>query len=337
MKKKFWCWLVTVFSLLGSGLVSGQVERGRTWTNLEGKKVFAVLGAVEGDEVILLLGQKEVRVEKDQLGKEDQKYLEGYLKRQPFGKIEKLELVGETEREGWLLENRMRSFVWKGTRRKKELEIPFLLHVPDLEEGEKAPLLVYLHGTGGIGTDNLKPLFNDADGVAKSFMADKFQNYQACYIMVPQSAWMSGWSSGSWNYPSPVMRGVVDAIRLMDADPAVGIDPTRIYMTGLSMGGHGVYDGMAKFPGFFAAGIVISATHPTAAFSREKKNLAPLWVAVNKGDRNYEDRLRDFRRHYLKEGGDIRISVFDQGGHNAWDALLKDHGFRQWLFRQKVE
>lgn len=331
-KTKFWTWL-TAGLLLGTGLVSGQVEKGRTWTSSEGKKIFGVLQSLEDGGIVLDVGGKVVQVKRGQLGEEDQAYLEGYATRQPFGAIKVMELEGETEREAWLGEHGMRSFVWKGDG----LEVPFLLHVPDLKEGEKAPLLVYLHGTGGIGTDNLKPLFKDGDGVAKSFMEEKFQSYRSCFVMIPQSHKMGGWWNSSLTLPGSVMRGVVDAIRLMDADPKIGIDPAQIYVTGLSMGGLGVYDGLSKFPGFFAAGIAISAVYPEAAFSREKDNLAPLWVAVNKGDRDNEERLRTFRRHYINEGGDIRISVFDQKGHNAWDALLKDQSFRQWLFRQKVE
>lgn len=334
-KRKFWSGLTIGlgFFLLGSELVCGQVEKGRTWTDVDGKKLFALLRGVEGEDVVFEIGGKEVRVNQNQLGKADQEYLKSFAKRQPFGKIEILELTGATEKEGWLTEHRMRSFVWKG----KGLEVPFLLHVPELKVGDEAPLLIYLHGTGGLGTDNLKPLFNDAGGVAKSFMDESFQNYRASFVMIPQCSTIGGWDRGSLDVPTIAMRGLVDAIRLMDKDPEMSIDPSQIFLTGLSMGGAGVFDGLSKFPRLFAAGIAISAISSEEAFSREMGNLAPLWIAVNKGDRDYEERTREFRRHYIAEGGDIRISVFDQKGHNAWDALLKDQAFRQWLFRQEVK
>ena len=200
--------------------------------------------------------------------------------------------------------------------------------------GKKLPLLVHLHGTGGIGQDNLRPI-SDGGGVVRMFMDKKFQGYQETYIMIPQTAAMSGWYALSPTDPSYALRAIVHAIRLLAETPGYRIDLSRIYVTGLSMGGAGAFQAMAKFPGFFAAAIPISYVDTPKIFN--EGNVGPMWVVINSGDRNYEERLRDFRKHYLAMGGSIRISVNHRMGHDAWTSLLGDHKFRNWLFRRQLE
>lgn len=217
--------------------------------------------------------------------------------------------------------------------------VPFLMAEPTVEKkpDEKIPLIIYLSGTGGIGSDNLKPLFNDANGVAQKLLGEKFQRNHPCYVMIPQPVEFAIWSDIGYTYPGVGMKGVVDAVRIMLEGKNYQIDPDRIYVVGLSMGGRGAVQALAKFPKFFAAGISISGLDLPEFFSKERDNLTPLWVVINRGDGNLEKRLESFSRHYRKLGGDLRSTVYEKSGHDAWNQLLADQKFKQWLFRQKVE
>lgn len=325
-------------------LSSGQVEKTRSWTNVEGVKVLAKILRVEENEkfektIILEVAGKETRVPLNLLSQDDQNYVWGFEQRQPVGELSKFEITPPSEERDFLSAHHMESWMWKGEVYGNEFSMPFQLHVPPAEKikkNEKLPIIVHLHGTGGLGTGNLKPLFSDAGGIAKSYLSEEFQRYQACYVMIPQGNVEGCWFGIGVTSPARTMKAVVNALRLLTQDERFSVDPTRIYLIGLSLGGAGVFEGVAKFPGFFAAGIPISYVGYPSRFKKEWNNASPLWVVINKHDLYYPN-LRGFRQHYLKIGGKIRTTVFDQKGHNAWSKLFKDEGIRQWLFRQKLD
>ena len=326
------CWPVPAMAKIGEQ---------RDWTDSQGRKLEARLMKIETDAVILKIGIKEHRLALDDLSKADQAYVNDLRPKPPLGEISEFTITQSESGDlgGWLESHHMRSLQWKGKPRKHadEFTLPFQLHVPpDTADNsdELLPLLVHLHGTGGIGSDNLKQ-FSDGGGVVKSFVGKELQGYQKTYIMIPQTARMSGWYALSFTDPSYELRAIVHAIRILAETPGYRVDLSRIYVTGLSMGGAGAFQAMAKFPGFFAAAIPIAYVDTTKIFN--EGNVGPIWVAINRGDRNYEDRLQKFRRHYLAMGGKIRTTEFDKGGHDAWTNLLGNAKFRNWLFRRQLD
>lgn len=318
---------------------SGQIGGIRVWTDTQGRKIEARLLRIDGNSVLLKIGIREHLTELSKLSVEDRRYVDSLRPVPPAGKITEYPVSPKAELAAWLTANHMKSLQWNGKPDKysEAMRLPFQLHVPPMEKrkpGEKLPLLVHLHGTGGIGTDNLKQ-WTDGGGVAKLFMDKQFQGYQATYIMLPQTARMSGWYALAYTDPSEELEAIVHAIRLMAASPDYQVDLSRIYITGLSMGGAGAFQAMAKFPGFFAAAIPIAYVDTPKIFN--EGNCGPMWIAINANDSNYEERLAAFRKHYLAMGGKIRATVFDKGGHDAWTALLGDKKFRNWLFRRELE
>ncbi len=317
----------------------GQIGTQRMWTDTQGRKVEAWLVRIEADAVVIRIGFKEHRMDLAKLSEADRKYVDGLRPKPPSGKVVDFPVNPPVKMKMWLDANHMKSLQWKGMPRPyaKEFTLPFQLHDPPItpeNNGKKLPLLVHLHGTGGIGKDNLKQ-FSDGGGVVRLFMDKKFQAYQETYIMIPQTANMSGWYALSFTDPSYEMRAIVHAIRIMAESSDYRIDLSRIYVTGLSMGGAGAFQAMAKFPGFFAAAIPISYVDTPKIFN--EGNVGSMWVAINKGDGEYEERLQKFRGHYLAKGGTIRTTVFDKKGHDAWTSLLGDEKFRNWLFRRQLE
>jgi predicted peptidase len=102
------------------------------------------------------------------------------------------------------------------------------------------------------------------------------------------------------------------------------------------MGGHGVYEALAKLPDFYAAGVAISAVDDGACFNKSNVE-SRLWLFLNKGDKaEGVDVAEGFARKYRKLGGHIRTTIYDSGGHNAWDQALQDQKFRSVLFKQSI-
>jgi hypothetical protein len=61
-----------------------------------------------------------------------------------------------------------------------------------------------------------------------------------------------------------------------------------------------------------------------------------MWIFLNKGDKaEGVDVAEQFTKKYKKLGGRIKITIYETGGHNAWDRALQDQDFRSVLFKQK--
>lgn len=326
--------LVVFFPLLAFG----QIGKTRAWTDSSGNEFVAKLVRINEDSVLLDVRGQTFTIELEKLSKVDQTFIKG-LTKPAAGAISDFEVHTDEKLTAWIKENHMRSLQWKGKPDEwsDEMNLNFQLHVPPKEKrkfGEKYPLLVHLHGTGGIGENNLQQ-FGDGGEVAKKFMSKEFQEKQACYIMLPQTPRMSGWYALAYTDPSQELEAIVHAIKLMAQSPDYDVDLSRIYVTGLSMGGAGAFQAMAKFPGFFAAAAPTSYVDIPRLFNRN--NCGPMWVAVNAGDYRYEEDLKEFTEHYISVGGTIKTSVFNNKGHDAWTQLYTDESFRDWLFQQKIE
>ena len=112
------------------------------------------------------------------------------------------------------------------------------------------------------------------------------------------------------------------------------VDPDRIYVTGLSMGGYGSWQLAEWFPERIAAVVPISGGGDPADAPRTKD--IPTWVVhggrdpvVPIGDA-YEmvQTLRDLH-------GRIRFTVFPEYGHNSWEPAYDDAHLYTWLLAQR--
>lgn len=126
------------------------------------------------------------------------------------------------------------------------LAIPYRLYAPDSDE--VLPLILYLHGHGQEGNDNLIQMLSDNAAVALS--ASVPQAIQTCYVMVPQCP-LSGDDSFGWG--DTTIDAIISEIQmLVDAGK---VDANRIYLMGHSMGGQGVFLTLARYPETFAAAV----------------------------------------------------------------------------------
>ena len=196
--------------------------------------------------------------------------------------------------------------------REEKWVFPFAEYSPEAESG-RLPLILQLHGAGerGDGTDLTKV---DIHGFSKTVQANE---YKALFIM-PQCPADSFWAAR-----------VESILRFIDQLKAeYNIDESRIYLTGLSMGGFGTwFTAMAK-PELFAAiapvcggGMAWNAsvlTMPVWAFHGDKDN-----VVSPSQSKEIVEALRNC-------GADIRFTLLENVGHNAWDYAYNE-ALINWL------
>lgn len=208
---------------------------------------------------------------------------------------------------------------------------------PDGKAG-KYPLVVFLHGSGERGTDNASQMRNGVYAFCEKSELEK----HPCYMIVPQCPEGEVWGGVSRDWEqvifdektsAPAGKMVLDLIEnLLKTNP--GIDPARIYVTGLSMGGYGTYDLLMRRPDLFAAGLPLCGG-ADPRFAQKIKSI-PIWAVHGRLDNSvnpkYDWQIVDALK---KEGGKIRYTELSTFGHNVWDVTYYNPAVLEWLFEQR--
>lgn len=211
-----------------------------------------------------------------------------------------------------------------------------LLKPHQQEADAQYPLVVFLHGAGERGDDNDAQLVH---GVREFARAEARKKYP-CFLIAPQcpsgKRWVEvDWSSRSHSLPkqpSHPMRLTLELVESIQKE--LPIDARRIYITGLSMGGYGVWDALARKPKLFAAAVPVcgGADLNTAKTVRE----IPVWMFHGDQDNAVPvGRSRDMAAALKKAGGHPKYTEYRGVGHNSWDSAYRDADMFAWLFAQK--
>src|SRR5688572_5797919 len=127
-------------------------------------------------------------------------------------------------------------------------KLPYRLFIPrGYESSTKYPLVLFLHGSGQSGTDN-GAQFQVASPLV--FVSTANQTNYPCFMVAPQCPTTRDWIN-------PVMvEGVLELLTTLQTE--FSLDPNRVYITGLSMGGYGTWALITRDPGRFAAAVPMS-------------------------------------------------------------------------------
>lgn len=210
-------------------------------------------------------------------------------------------------------------------------------HTPDAyqkDQPQRFPLVIFLHGSGERGNDNTSQLIH----VAKRFVSDEMRKDHPAFIIFPQCPKEQRWAHNpneteTDNKPTRQLEMVMELVdRLMKEYP---IDRNRIYIGGLSMGGHGTWSALANYSGRFAAGFPICGKGSPSMAPRMAT--IPIWVFHGDADNTVPvERSREMVRALRKAGGNPVYTEFPGVGHNSWDPALDENPFvYDWIFSQR--
>ena len=169
--------------------------------------------------------------------------------------------------------------------------LPGRLHVPTeyaSDPSELRPLILFLHGSGESGTDNLKQINGNIDNLLTAAKA------REAFLYAPQT-------NIGWEDPNMLAHAMTMIDRAI-ADRSV--DPNRIYVTGLSMGGGGVWTFLNQFADRVAAAVPICGVYPSSAYMPSNIVNEPIWAFHGRSDKNVPVQVtRDVVNSLLIEAG----------------------------------
>jgi predicted peptidase len=199
---------------------------------------------------------------------------------------------------------------------------------------ELFPLVVFLHGAGERGNDNEAQIKHISD----LFLDAKYRGKYPCYVLAPQCAkgelWAEHNKDGSMKAdPTPTMKLVLELIDKLCSEFA--IDESRIYITGVSMGGFGAWDLMARFPDKFAAAVPVCGGGDAKTAGKIKH--IPVWAFHGaKDDVVSPKRSRAMIKALQSVGGLPGYTEYPDIEHNSWVQAYQEPHLLPWLFKQKL-
>nr|WP_231134637.1 cellulose binding domain-containing protein [Motilibacter deserti] len=137
------------------------------------------------------------------------------------------------------------------------------------------PMVVFLHGGGERGLNNLSQI--TANQGATAFADPSRQATDPSFVLaaqVPAPPAGQGWTTPA------IQAALIQLIDSLVADYPV--DPDRLYLTGLSLGGIGSFDILPRYPTKFAGAIIIAASGDPARMPLMKD--VPIWVTHSVDD-----------------------------------------------------
>jgi predicted peptidase len=202
------------------------------------------------------------------------------------------------------------------------------LYVPPHLQGQKGPfpLIVYLHGYG----ERTKTRIFKAGlplAIARRFGANKPNGYFPFVAFFPIDP------SGHWQAGSAEVEGVMQTL-----DYVIGrhrIDPSRVYLTGISAGGSGVWELAQAYPAKWAAvAPVCSFISPEV----EKVRHLPAWIYHGAKDQQAPvERERYLVQQLQAAGVEVHYTEVPNKGHYIWEEAYNPKTLYKWLAGKRKE
>jgi predicted peptidase len=223
-----------------------------------------------------------------------------------------------------------------GQSRHYQVFVPF-----SYTAAQRWPVILFLHGAGERGDDGLLPT-QVGLGAAVRLNAARFP----AIIIFPQMPPDSLWAGASAQVAIAALEQVSREFQ---------VDSDRVYLTGLSMGGFGVWYLAYRYPSRFAALVplcgfvtpfftsvrpftpVVPADSgpPFEALARQLRRV-PTWIVHGEVDGAVPvEQSRQAAAALKAVGAPVQYLEFLGMNHNVWDATYGSPTLMSWLFAQR--
>ncbi len=207
--------------------------------------------------------------------------------------------------------------------------LPYRFFIPDsIDYLAKYPLVIFLHGGTGAGTNNINQISGENWNGSHCWIQTKIQTNFPTFVLAPQLPNFQRWNSPLSDSLTIFTKMTLELIdSLIESYP---IDRNRIYLTGQSLGGWGVWFLITKKPDLFAAAIPIcGGGNPEDAINATDVS---IWAFHGFFDEKVNvARSREMLSAFEDVGANIKYSEFICSGHEIWNDVYRDEEVINWL------
>ena len=218
-----------------------------------------------------------------------------------------------------------------------------ILYPENYDKNKKYPLILFLHGAGERGKDNEKQLTHGAN----LFITEENRKNFPAIIVLPQCPEESFWASTKIDRSTQPFKidfdyAVEASWPLVAANELVkklsneeSIDKSRVYITGLSMGGMGTFESVYRYPDMYAAALPVCGGGDKVRYDKRITKTA-FWVFHGAADVVVDVNLSREMVGKLKSlKTEVKYSEYPGVNHNSWDNAFAEKDYLSWMFSHK--
>lgn len=197
-------------------------------------------------------------------------------------------------------------------------DVKYVVYIPPTYDPSKpSPTVVFLNGMGECGSDGWRQTYHLGGAIMLNSAKWPF------IVVFPQKQN----TPGLWEAEDDMVMAALDATRR-----EYNVDSARIYLTGLSQGGHGTWAIAAKHPDLFAAIAPICGWGDQGIAKRLNK--MPVWVFHGEADTTViPERSSEMVKWIEEAGGSCKLSTYPGVGHNSWDKAYREEDLPGWFLQ----
>lgn len=150
------------------------------------------------------------------------------------------------------------------------------------------------------------------------------------FVLFPQM-------ENNWGSATSTNSSVAHALRILRlVIKQYNVNPDRVYLAGLSMGGQAALKSITMADWLFAAAICMSPVPFTSDFDYENGVSIPLWIFQGGKDQLPKpSQTEQFIKRFREAGGSVRYTFYEELGHNTWSTAFTEPEFFSWLLKEK--
>jgi len=198
----------------------------------------------------------------------------------------------------------------------------------DYSPERKYPLVVFLHGSGERGSDNVAQITKGVGAFNTRHVRGRFP----CIVVAPQAP-AGGSFGGAW-YPGmwTTQDAVVALVKELSSRRTV--DAKCMYLAGLSMGAIGGWEILVRHPRLFAAAMLVCG-EPKVGWA-DSLDGVPLWAFHGSRDDVVPvEPARALCGELARRGSPVKWTEYAGVGHASWDRAFGEAQVYDWLFEQR--
>lgn len=210
---------------------------------------------------------------------------------------------------------------------KNRTRMNYLLYTPpgEVTSGKGWPLILFLHGAGERGDD---------PEILKRHSIPKIVETQPDFPFVTLSPQCD--AGTTWEDHLETLRMFLD-----DALRRIPVDANRVYLTGISMGGHGVWLLATEYADRFAALAPICGFGGASSGFPQRVCIlrnVPVWVFHGAKDDVIPVRESEILVETLKGcGGNVRFTIYPDAGHDSWTPTYNNPELYEWFLKHRLD
>jgi predicted peptidase len=210
-------------------------------------------------------------------------------------------------------------------------QMDYLLYLPDgyhQDPDREWPFILFLHGAGDQDNDSGFLMSFGLPGVL--YLQEQPEEFPFVVVSpqaFPDTPW---WSGDTLDVLNALLDEVISKYR---------IDESRVYLTGLSMGGYGSWFLASTYPERFAAMVSISGSGYRMPLPPDeelicKLDSVPVWGIHGANDTISAPEASEFHLRFLESvcDGEVKWTLYNDESHlSAFERAYRDPDLYSWL------